>query len=128
RTQGILDQRAWVAYESGPGSNIEFILGSTSLADLTDRVEIVNSAAQSDETIITQLQAEKSALQAKQNRLYDLEQQQQAQEQKLQKQEQQVEADLAAEQAVLAKLDTDKASAEKLVKKAKKKRAQELAA
>src|SRR5437764_635208 len=128
RTQGILDQRAWIAYESGPGSNIEFILGSTSLADLTDRVEIVNSAAQSDETIIGQLQAEKTALQAKQNQLYDLEQQQQAQEQKLQKQEQQVEAALAAEQTALAKLDADKASPEKLVNKLKKKRAQELAA
>src|SRR5690349_125104 len=31
-TQGVLDSRAWLAYESGPGSSIEFILGSTSLA------------------------------------------------------------------------------------------------
>jgi peptidoglycan hydrolase CwlO-like protein len=128
RTQGALDQRAWLAYESGPGSSIEFILGSTSLADLTDRVEIVNSAAQSDESIIRQLQVAKASLQAKQNQLYKLEQAQQAQEQKLQKQEQQVEADLAAEQTVLAQLDADKTSAEKLVKKLKKKRAEELAA
>jgi peptidoglycan hydrolase CwlO-like protein len=128
RTQGILDQRAWLAYESGPGSDIEFILGSTSLSDLTDRVEIVNSAAQSDETVIAQLQAQKSALQAKQNDLFSLEQRQQDQRDKLLKQEKQVEDDLTAEQQVLTKLDADKASADKLVKKLKKKRAAEIAA
>lgn len=128
RTQGTLDQRAWLAYESGPGSDIEFILGSTSLADLTDRVEIVNSAARSDETIIARLQTQKSALQAKQNSLYALEQRQQADRDRLQKQEKQVEDDLAAEQQVLSEVEADKASAEKLVKKLKKKRAAELAA
>src|SRR5437588_3768925 len=43
-----LDRRARDAYMQGPASGIDLILGASSLADLTDRVEFVNAVAQSD--------------------------------------------------------------------------------
>src|SRR5439155_18418652 len=65
-TQALLNQRAWVAYENGPGSSLEFILGSVSLSDLTDRLEIVNHVAQSDADLITSINDQRNLLQAKQ--------------------------------------------------------------
>lgn len=127
-TQDQLDQRAWVAYESGPGTSLDFILGSTSLSDLADRLEIVNSAAQTDEGLIQQVESEKLGLTAKQNGLRTLEGQQQEQQTKLQTQQAALESKLAEEQGVLAQLDKDKKSAQSLVTKLKKKRAAEVAA
>src|SRR2546428_7396458 len=72
-SQGLLDHRAWVAYENGPGSSLEFLLGSTSLSDLTDRLEIVNHVAQSDSDLILQIQEQQNKLQAKQPELEALE-------------------------------------------------------
>src|SRR5207253_1300348 len=65
-TQGQLNQRAWVAYEQGPGSSLEFLLGSTSLADLTDRLEIMNHVAQTDADLISQINDQRNLLQQRQ--------------------------------------------------------------
>src|SRR5205823_13819235 len=89
-TQVTLDRRAWVAYEIGPGSNLDFLLGSTSLADLTDRLEIVNHVAQSDADLIAHINDQRNLLQAKQDTLQVLETQQQA-----------VRADLSAKEKAL---------------------------
>lgn len=56
-TQEQLDQRAWDAYEHGPGSSLEFLLGATSLSDLTTRLEVVDRAAESDRDLIDQMEA-----------------------------------------------------------------------
>ena len=63
--QNQLDQRAWVAYENGPGNTFEFLLGSTSLADLSDRLEIVNNAVQSDQELIDEMQDRRAELSVK---------------------------------------------------------------
>jgi peptidoglycan hydrolase CwlO-like protein len=68
-TQGQLDQRAWTAYVYGPGSGIEFLLGATSLSDLNDRLEIVNSAAQSDQDLILDLQQQQNHLRSREAEL-----------------------------------------------------------
>src|SRR6266508_4629875 len=65
-TQGQLDRRAWVAYENGPGSSLDFILGATSLADLSTRLEIVDRVAQSDQALIIQIQTLQNHLIARQ--------------------------------------------------------------
>jgi peptidoglycan hydrolase CwlO-like protein len=68
-TQSQLDQRAWTAYVYGPGSGIEFLLGATSLSDLNDRLEIVNSAAQSDQDLIIDLQQQQNHLRSREAEL-----------------------------------------------------------
>src|SRR5438309_2340590 len=72
-TQVTLDRRAWVAYEIGPGSNLDFLLDSTSLEDLTARLEIVNHVAQSDADLIAQISDGKTLLQSRQGSLQQLE-------------------------------------------------------
>jgi peptidoglycan hydrolase CwlO-like protein len=113
--QGQLDRRAWVAYESGPGSTFEFILGSTSLSDLSTRLEIVNRAVQSDRDLIDQVQDKRAELQTKQVA-------QQAAETKLRSQRTEVANKQAAVNAqadkigaIVASLNSKRAKADRIV-------------
>src|SRR5438876_5178992 len=110
-TQDTLNRRAWVAYENGPGSNLEFILGSTSLSDLTDRLEIVNHVAQSDTDLILQIQEQQNKLQAKQAELEALESDLRSTQTELTKQENDLTASLTTEQGMLDQLNKDEADA-----------------
>jgi peptidoglycan hydrolase CwlO-like protein len=115
--QGQLDHRAWVVYEGGPGSSFEFLLSSTSLADLSTRLEIVNRASESDRDLINQVQDKRADLQTK-----ELAQQQarvklQGQGQEVQKQTDAFNAKLSEVQAVSDELNGQKAEANKIVSK-----------
>ena len=127
-TQAELDARAWAEYENGPGSGLEIVLGSSSLSDLNERVTLVNSAAATDEQLIRDIQQEKADLQAKRFRLVELRTLEQDQQQKLEEQEQEIQAKLADQQATLDQLTKDQASADALVKKLQAQRAAEIAA
>src|SRR5713226_9665478 len=126
--QQTLDHRAWVAYEVGPGSNIEFLLGSTSLSDLTDRLEIVNHVAQSDADLIQQIHDQQNLLAAKTASLQGLQVQLQSQKSDLSKQEKAIVDHQAAAQSLLNALNMDKAAADALVKKLGAQHAAELRA
>jgi len=115
KLQSQLDRRAWVAYETGPGSTFEFILGSTSLSDLSTRLEIVNRAAQSDRDLINQVQDQRAELQTKQLEQQQAEAKLVAQGNDLKKQQQAVDAKAAAVSAAVADLNTKRAQADKLV-------------
>jgi murein DD-endopeptidase MepM/ murein hydrolase activator NlpD len=67
--QSALDQRARMAYEEGPGSAIEIVLGASSAADLNDRLAILDAAAQSDQEIINQLTDQTNKLHVQRNDL-----------------------------------------------------------
>jgi peptidoglycan hydrolase CwlO-like protein len=125
-TQQQLDQRARDVYESGPGSGLEFILGSTSMADLNDRLQIVNSAAQSDTDLINQIESQKAQLATKQGNLQTLETSLRATQADLTKQQDALQSKLSEAQTVVARLDRDRASAEKQVHDLKAKRAKEI--
>lgn len=127
-TQAQLDARAWVAYENGPGSNLAFLLGSTSLSDLSDRLEIVNRVAQTDQELITQIQNQQTVLQQKQQSLQALQTQLQGTQAELKSQQAALQSKEAAAQNVVDGLNKDKAAADKLVTKLKAKRAAEIAA
>jgi peptidoglycan hydrolase CwlO-like protein len=127
-TQGQLDERAWVAYEQGVGSNLEFILGSTSLTDLTLRLQILDNAAQSDRDLIDQLEAQKLQLQERKSELGRLEAQLEDQEQELAKKNSEVQSKLAEANAVQAQLNANLASAQEKVHALTKKLAAEQAA
>jgi len=73
-----LNDRAREAFMQGPGSNLEFLLGASSLTDLSDRLEYMNALAQSDADLATQVQNTKNDLSAKESRLSTLTAQQQA--------------------------------------------------
>jgi peptidoglycan hydrolase CwlO-like protein len=114
-TKEQLNQRAWVVYENGPGSSLDFLLGATSLSDLADRLVIVNSAATSDQDLIIQIQEEQNRLRSRQAELESLENDLRDKRTNLQDQQQQLQTKLDAEQVVLNKLDSNKAAADKLV-------------
>jgi murein DD-endopeptidase MepM/ murein hydrolase activator NlpD len=48
RLRGRLEERAREAFILGPGTSLAFLLGATSLTDLSDRLEFVGAVAQSD--------------------------------------------------------------------------------
>jgi peptidoglycan hydrolase CwlO-like protein len=123
-----LDHRAWVAYENGPGSNIEFLLGSTSLSDFTDRLEIVNHVAQTDQDLINQITDQRILLQGKQVKLEGLEAQLVSKQKQLKGQQDDLSEKIAQGVATLNQLDQDKADAAAIVDKLKKKLAAEVAA
>jgi peptidoglycan hydrolase CwlO-like protein len=51
-----LNERAAAAFIAGPGSDLEFYLGSTSLAELSDRVEFVDAVAESDASLAQEVE------------------------------------------------------------------------
>jgi peptidoglycan hydrolase CwlO-like protein len=127
-TQRQLDRRAWVAYESGPGSNVEFLLTSTSLSDLSDRLQILNNAAESDQGLIDKITNQRAALSKKQEDAQKLKAELRDQQAGLQNQQDALQVQLTAAQAAYQRLSADKASAEKLVKKLKAQRQREIEA
>jgi peptidoglycan hydrolase CwlO-like protein len=112
-TQVQLDRRARLAFESG-GSNLDFLLGSTSLADLADRLEIVNHAAASDKELIDEYNTQRAVMEIKQRDLQDLESTQQADQADLTKQQNALGKKLQEANATLTKLEADKADAASL--------------
>jgi murein DD-endopeptidase MepM/ murein hydrolase activator NlpD len=62
---GRLNERLREAFMQGPGSPVEFLLGATSLANLSDRLEFVDAMAQSDSDLADRVQNLKNELSAK---------------------------------------------------------------
>lgn len=126
--QNELEERAREAYITGPGTSLEFLLGATSLADLSARMEYVNALSETDADLATQVQNLRNDLSA-----------QQAGQQKLQAkaakalkevlaEEAALDAKFAEQQDVLDRLNELKARAEDLVADLEKQYKRELAA
>ena len=62
--QAELDQRARETFITGPGNEIEFLLGATSLADLSARLEYMNALTETDADLATEVQNLKNELSA----------------------------------------------------------------
>jgi peptidoglycan hydrolase CwlO-like protein len=114
-TQAQLDHRAWVAYENGPGSSLDFLLGATSLSDLSARLEIVDRVAQSDQDLITQIQSLQARLVARQGELIVLERDLRDRRAELLTRRKALEAKIAGAQAVENQLAADGQEAASLV-------------
>ncbi|GBC87013.1 Chromosome partition protein Smc [bacterium HR12] len=128
RLRDRLDARAREAYMAGPGDELEFLLGATSLADLSDRVAFVDALAQTDADLANEVEnlrnelADRAAQEARlQARAAEALREKQAEYAAL-------EAKLAEQQRVLDELEEKKARAEELVKDLRKKWREELAA
>jgi murein DD-endopeptidase MepM/ murein hydrolase activator NlpD len=101
-----LNERAHAAFISGPGSGLEFILGSTSLADLSDRMEFIDAVAQTDVDLALQVQTAKDQLDAQRVELGQLRDQMRAAYLKKKQEEQQLQANLDAQQRLLDHIHT----------------------
>jgi len=106
-----LNQRAHEAFISGPGSSLDFILGSTSLADLSDRVEFIDVVAQTDADLALQVQNAKAALEVQQAQLGSLRSQLKLAYLKKKAQEQQLQANLDQQQQLLNHINAKLAAA-----------------
>lgn len=126
--QAELDQRARETFITGPGNEIEFLLGATSLADLSARLEYMNALTETDADLATEVQNLKNELSA-----------QKADEERLrvkaaralrvvETEDAALNAKLAEQQAVLDVLETKKARAAELVKDLERQYKKELAA
>ena len=126
--QGTLEERAREAYIVGPGSELEFLLGASSIADLSARMEYVNALNAEDADLATKVQnlrntlaaekADQEALQAKREKaLEDVETQLAV-----------LDAKLEEQQAIVEDLNEKKERAEELAKRLEKKLQRELAA
>jgi peptidoglycan hydrolase CwlO-like protein len=68
-----LNQRAAQAFMTGPGTGLEFVLGATSLSDLSDRMEFVDVIAQTDAGLAQQVANLQAELQIQESDLEKLE-------------------------------------------------------
>jgi murein DD-endopeptidase MepM/ murein hydrolase activator NlpD len=123
-----LEQRARDAYISGPGSGLEFLLGATSIADLSARMEYANALSQEDADLATEVQNVRNTLAAKKEEQQRLQLRAAQALQRVQDAEAALKAKLAEQQDALDELNAKKARAEELVKRLEKQYQQELAA
>jgi peptidoglycan hydrolase CwlO-like protein len=115
-----LNERAREAFMQGPGSNLEFLLGASSLTDLSDRLEYMNAMAQSDNDLATQVQNTKNDLSAKQARLTKLTAQQQKVVADIREKNTKVESWLHRMGSIVSQIRAQKAKAMAYAKKVSK--------
>ena len=113
--QNVLDTRARIAYESGTGTTLEFLLGSTSVADLNDRLEIIDAAARSDQDVIDALTTTKNQLSERQEALVETQAVLVSKQRGMQKSSKALSAKLREQQRIVASLEHDRTQVEHLV-------------
>jgi murein DD-endopeptidase MepM/ murein hydrolase activator NlpD len=123
-----LDERARETFITGPGTELEFLLGATSLVDLSARVEFVNALNATDADLATEVQNLKNTLSAEKADQERLQVKAAAALEEKQRQEALLEAKLDEQTALLDDLETKKARARELVERLEKKYKRELAA
>jgi murein DD-endopeptidase MepM/ murein hydrolase activator NlpD len=123
-----LEERARQAYITGPGSGIEFLLGATSIADLSARMEYVNALSQEDADLATEVQNVRNTLAAEKADQEKLQAKAARALQKVEAQQALLDAKLDEQTAILDDLNAKKARAEELVEDLTKKWKRELEA
>lgn len=117
-----LNDRARTVFMQGPASDLEFLLGASSLTDLTDRLEFVNVVATSDADLASQVQNTKNVLSTKERNLQRLQDAQQVVVVKVRVKKQEAADLLQQAQGKVAEIQSKKAEAEQLAKKLSKER------
>jgi murein DD-endopeptidase MepM/ murein hydrolase activator NlpD len=112
-----LNARAREAYISGPGTSIDFFLGATSLADLSDRVEFIDALTQTDADLANEVENLKNDLAAQANAQKKLQVKAAKAYQIAQADQAALDAKLAEQQSIVDDINAKIARAEELVKK-----------
>jgi murein DD-endopeptidase MepM/ murein hydrolase activator NlpD len=126
--QAELDQRARETFITGPGNEIEFLLGATSLADLSARLEYMNALTETDADLATEVQNLKNELSAQKEDEERLRVKAAKALRVVETEQQALNDKLDEQQAVLDDLETKKARAADLVKDLERQYKKELAA
>jgi murein DD-endopeptidase MepM/ murein hydrolase activator NlpD len=126
--QGELELRARETFITGPGTDLEFLLGATSFADLSARVEFMNALSETDADLATEVQNLKNDLAAEKEDQERLQAKAARVLIQVEKERAALDAKLAEQQAVLDDLEAKKSRAAELVKKLEKQYKKELAA
>jgi peptidoglycan hydrolase CwlO-like protein len=115
--QGLLDDRLRQTYMDGPASNIEFLLGASTLADLSDRLEYVDAVARTDNDLATRVENVRNDLVASARAQERLQQKQTSLVQGLQDSQAALDAKFAEQKRVFDDIQAKKAEAVDLVDK-----------
>jgi len=117
---GRLDDRAAQAFMNGPASNVEFLLGSSSLSELSDRLEFVDAVAQSDADLAAEVENLRIQLETDEASLQTLQAAARKEAQKAEERKQEILADFKLQQDLLASIDAKLAEAQRYEKKVSK--------
>ena len=98
--RGRLDQRARIAYETGPVADLTFLLSANSLSDLSDRVAFVTSLNQNDTDLANNVQDQANALNMKRRALDGLLARQTAVLRVLQRKQQELDAQFESQRGI----------------------------
>lgn len=123
-----LAERARAAYIEGPGNDIEFLLGATSLADLADRVQFVDALSQSDLDLATEVQNLSNRLEQRKEKLQALNAEHERAVEELESQENTLFGKLRDQQRITESIERKLDEAKSLVGKLSAQYAKELAA
>jgi murein DD-endopeptidase MepM/ murein hydrolase activator NlpD len=113
KIEARLNERAAEMFMEGPASDIGFYLGATSLSDLSDRIEYVGVVQQDDADLAQEVLNLRNQLLATEARLEKLQSQARRRHADAEALRAQVEADLEAQRAVLADVESTLAGAKK---------------
>src|ERR671925_651694 len=126
--QRRLDARARETFMAGPGTELEVLFGSTSLVDLSARLEYVSAVSETDVDLAIDVQNLKNELAAEKQEEERLRASRAAALQQAREQKAAVDANLAEQQRILDDLEAKKAKAVELAKRLDRKRQRELEA
>lgn len=112
----VLEDRAREAFMAGAGSNIDFILGASSIADLSDRAEFVEQVTAADSEIAADVGSLQSELEEQAVMLQRLEAQQQRAIDRLFARQTELQAEFDAQEDILAAIEADEAEQERIVR------------
>jgi peptidoglycan hydrolase CwlO-like protein len=126
--QDQLEARAREAYMTGAGTSLEFVLGATSFADLSARMEFVNALSETDGDLAVEVQNLKNDLSAQQEGEQRLQEKAAKLLRQVEAEQAALDAKLAEQQRVLDDLDAKRREAEELVQDLTKQYKRELAA
>jgi peptidoglycan LD-endopeptidase LytH len=110
-----LDARVRDAYMNGPASGLEFILEAQSLADLTERVELVAAVTAGDAELAAEVESVRNDLEIDHANLQAVEARQVNEKEALEKEEAKLRANLDEQQAILDDLEAKTAELDQIV-------------
>lgn len=117
--QAQLDQRAEAAFLGSTSGGLEFLLAASSLAELTDRVEILDALSAEDAALSERVANEAARLEFKRRRLATLERKQAEQVSLLEEEQAKLDAAFDEAEKILASIQRKEAEARKAARKAR---------
>ena len=126
--RAALAERAREAYIQGPGNDLEFLLGATSLLDLADRLQYVEALSQADLDLATEVQNLANKLRSRAASLKDLEAERESALADLQSRQDELFGRLREQADLTDQIESKLDRAKQLVADLSKKYQQELAA